>query len=570
VKAHATEQVKGRLGAEGKRLQAALAAARSELRVLRRQLQCVKQEYEAKAQKLAEAKDAAEAANQAKSAFLANLSHEIRTPMNAILGYAQILQRSPDLSPKHRTAVETIEKSGTHLLALINDVLDLSKIEAGRMELQMSDFDLNALIYDLSAMFDVRCEQKKLRWLAEIWHPPGVLWERAAAPVSADEASAGTPKPAPAHAPPDPERDLAALRIMVHGDPGKLRQALINLLSNALKFTEAGEVVLRVTLPPTGQEAGPGTPQYLFEVTDTGIGIPQETQRELFQPFRQGASGVQAGGTGLGLVIAKRQIALMGGDLRLESTPGVGSRFFFSLPLASPKGTEAEPTGKRQVRHLVPGHRIGVLVVDDVVENREVLSRLLTEIGCRVSTADSGLHALEQLRRELPDLIFMDIRMPGMDGLEAAGRILAEFGRDRLKIVALSASVLAHEQQKYLASGFDDFVAKPFRLEVICECMARLLPVRFDYEIVPERKRGPSAPQDFYKLKMPQPLRQRLRAAAEVYSTTELKRCLSEVSRLGPDGQRLAAIILELVHSYDMDAILRILEETPGQEGARP
>jgi signal transduction histidine kinase/CheY-like chemotaxis protein len=540
--AEAADQSMARLGAEVKRLQAALRAKTAALATLRGQHNLMRTELEERCRSLEEAREAAEAANQAKSLFLANLSHEIRTPMNAILGYAQILQRAPDLPPKNRMAVGTIERSGLHLLALIDDVLDLSKIEAGRMELRSSTFDLNALVYDLSAMFQVRCEQKKLSWLAEIWHPPGMLLERANLPGQFDAVH--------------DHHDLAALRIMVEGDERKLRQVLINLLSNAVKFTSSGEIVLRLTLPAAGAS------QHRFEVIDTGPGIPSQAQAELFQAFRQGASGLKIGGTGLGLVIAQRLVDLMGGVLRFESDSGAGSTFHFTVPLLPAGVLAGDAHLETQFRRLAPGTTLEVLVVDDVPENRDVLSSLLRELGCQVETATNGLEALERLRSRLPQVIFMDIRMPGMDGFETVRRIHSEFSRDVTKIVAFSACVLAHERKECLAHGFHGFLAKPFRVDSICRCLSGLLGVTFESDSIPAQPQLDILPQDFSDLVIPEPLRERIAAATEIYNTTELKRCLAEVDDLGPSGVGLATALLDLLRSYNMGAIRRILAST--------
>ena len=527
-------------------------------------------ELEAKIADLERSKKSAEAANLAKSLFLANIIHEIRTPMNAILGYSQLLQRAPDIPKKHRRALETIEHSGGHLLSLINDVLDLSKIEAGCMELQATDFDLNAMLYDLSAMFEMRCAQKKLDWRVEIWHPPEGPW----AQQTKIESSASGPLQGSAEWG-DPQHQMQAWRLLVHGDERKLRQVLINLLSNAVKFTEKGGVILEVVLrhgqsaPDPASTASPNSDgreeilpesdEYYFEVKDTGPGISAEAQSNLFQAFHQGADGAKKGGTGLGLAIATRLISLMGGELGLKSRPEAGSRFFFKIPLGRAKGTGILGPVRPPVCRLTAGLKVRAMIVDDVRENREVLSALLTDLGCEVNTAADGPRALEIMRQETPDVIFMDIRMPGMDGLETMQRILSDFGTHRAKIIACSASALTHERERYSAGGFDGFIAKPFRLENICECLEQLLGATFQYSKVPENPRPAGAALDLAQLRIPKRLHERLRSSAEFYSTTELKHCFSELETLGEPERYLASRFRELLQSYDMEAILSIL-----------
>ena len=377
-------------------------------------------------------------------------------------------------------------------------------------------------------MFRLRCEQKQLGWRVE-WLGFDML-----------------------HTPP-----VAEDHVLVRGDEGKLRQILINLLSNAVKFADSGEVSLRISRSATD---GRCSSEFTFEVIDTGVGIPPEDQATILEPFQQGKEGATKGGTGLGLTIARKQIELMGGELAFESEPGIGSRFFFTVPLA-PAAKEIRPASSpvgRAVAHLAEGYRVKALVADDVRENREVLSKILSDIGADVIAAENGQQAVEQVRAHRPDIVFMDIRMPGMDGLEAARQILSEFGHETVKIVAISASALAHERERYLSAGFEAFIPKPFLAERIYDCLANLLDIEYEYADVGEKQ---TVPLDLSRIELPEDLVLHLKEAAELYSTTELKRCLNEVERLGEDGYRLAEYIRSLLQNYDMEAILNVLAE---------
>ncbi|MFQ6043172.1 MAG: two-component regulator propeller domain-containing protein, partial [Candidatus Poribacteria bacterium] len=580
------------------------AAKRREAHQL--QVQMLEQErqaretLEAKNAELEEAKDAAESANRAKSTFLANMSHEIRTPMNAILGYAQILQRAPDLPPNHRQAVNTIENSGNHLLALINDVLDLSKIEAGRLELHETNFDLVALIDTLSTMFRIRCEQKGLAWQVE-WQEREMGESRTGSlPVQKLEGKEGFDTPSATQ--PKKWKDGGmeethdVKRILAHGDEGKLRQVLINLLGNAVKFTESGEVVLRisdvgqtVSLPAQADSLR----YYTFEVIDTGIGISSEDQAKIFDPFYQIEQTAQKGGTGLGLAIAKRYIELMGGELDVESPPlnppqiggevrggqiegevrgrqtvekirrgqtvgevkgDKGSRFFFTIPLPPATSSEiTEPSQWSDVIRLAEGYSVKALIADDNEVNRNVLSRMLLDLGVEVIEAEDGQQAVQMFREHRPDIVFMDIRMPVMDGLEAAQQILAEFGKDKFKLVAISASTLKHERQTYFDAGFDDFISKPFRFEKVCECLATHLGVEFERGESEETKTQPAV--------APEALLERLKTAAEFHRVTKLERALNELDALGTEEHRLAERLREMIRNYDIEGVLDALSE---------
>ncbi len=466
-----------------------------------------------------QAEAAAAAASKAKSEFLANMSHEIRTPMNSILGYSQILQRDTGLSPFQRDALATISSSCDHLLHLINNILDLSKIDAGRMELAISDFDLAALGYELAAFFQNACEEKLigLRTIGLAEHPGAY----------------------------------------VRGDEGKLRQILINLLGNAVKFTTTGCVTLRISKEEERR--------WRFEVEDTGPGISAELRQRIFEPFQQGLDAKGKGGTGLGLAIAQRQVKVMGGSLQVRSAPGQGSVFSFAIDLPPATARRMSPRDEfAAVERIAGGTEVRALVVDDILENREVLSLMLTLIGCNVNVAKNGEEALDLITVAQPDIVFLDMRLPGISGFDTARRIVKDWGA-RIKLVAMSASALEHERERYLKAGCDDFVAKPFRAERIYRCLQNLLDVKFVLSQKPNDQSEPDVSIDLGQLTLCEDLAQRLTTAAELHSATVIKSCLEEVEQLGPSGSRLAQHLRQFLASYDMKTIQRVVAQIPVQ-----
>jgi PAS domain S-box-containing protein len=365
----------------------------------------------------------AETANKAKSVFLSTMSHEIRTPMNAILGYSQLMLRDPQLGADAQANLKIINRSGEHLLNIINNILDMAKIEAGRLQVTSKVFDIRSLLCDLENMFRLRAEGKGLQFEVQV----------SGEPVT-----------------------------QITADDGKIRQVLINLLGNAIKFTERGRVSLRVHL---ARNSNRGL-QLSAQVDDTGVGMTPEEQNEVFQPFAQGQSGqrVQHGGTGLGLAISLGMAHLMGGDITMSSQPGRGSTFRFEMPVERgddgdlPRHAELQ----RRVLGIVPGQAAPrILIADDLLDNREWLTKLLTCLGFSVRSAANGEAAVLAWGEWSPQLILMDVHMPVMNGLEATREIKSRPSGKNTVIVALTADAMEDHRQLAFENDIDDFISKP-------------------------------------------------------------------------------------------------------------
>ena len=385
-----------------------------------------------------------EQANKAKSEFLAHMSHELRSPLNAILGFSQLMTHSPNLSEDHQENLRAISSSGEDLLDLINQVLDFSKIEAGRTTLYPTNFDLYRLLDDLDDMFRLKSADKGLQ----------LIFDRA------DEV---------------PQ--------YIRSDEVKLRQVLINLLTNAIKFTQAGGVIVRVDLPKN-QAPRYNLQQINFEVEDTGAGIAPDEINILFQAFSQTQTGRETQeGTGLGLPISRKFVQLMGGEMGVRSTVGKGSIFQFHIQVTL---AEAVDISRNEPQQTVIGLESNqsdykILVVDDQESNRQLLIKLLQPLGFKIKAASNGEEAINLWSQWQPHLIWMDIRMPVMNGYEATQRIKATTQGQATAIIALTASVLEEEKAEALSAGCDDFVRKPFREEEIFEIMKKHLGVRYLY-----------------------------------------------------------------------------------------
>jgi PAS domain S-box-containing protein len=467
----------------------------------------------------------AEAASKAKSKFLSIMSHEIRTPMNAVLGYSQLLLRDPALGASAKANLQIINRSGEHLLRMIDHILDLAKIEAGRMELVMRTFHLPDLLLDLEAMFRLPAEAKGLQLVA----------------VAEGE----------------PLEHLKA-------DEGKIRQVLINLLGNAVKFTDRGRISLQVSLNYRAGER-----LWLSAcVTDTGRGMTDEELGRLFQPFEQGNGSHQTSrrGTGLGLAISQEMARLMGGEITATSKPGGGSSFFFEIPVepSSRSGLRGPSFAGNRILGLQAGQQVPrILVADDLGDNREWLSKLLTAVGFSVRSAKDGAAAVLAWQDWDPGLILMDVHMPVLNGLEATGRIRSHPGGQETIIIALTADATDENRRTVMEHGMNDFISKPCSEDELLEKIGAHLGVSYrrgDASAHLSAETLGTLPPDPEQLRMlPADVMRRLRHA----TLGGDKALLDElILAIGDQGEPQSARALqELADSYQYDLLIQLLEE---------
>jgi PAS domain S-box-containing protein len=482
---------------------------------------------------LLQARRAAEAANQAKSTFLANMSHELRTPLNAILGFTQLMDGDTNLTHGQQENLEIINQSGEHLLALINDVLEMSKIEAGQIRLRDTSFDFHYLLESLEEMFRLQAEKKGVDLAFEI---------------SED---------VPRH---------------VVSDEGKLRQVLNNLIGNAVKFTEEGGIHLKVSpLRSNGEKF-----ELAFVVRDTGPGIPPKDLEAVFDPFVQGSDVTDfmatqsPEGTGLGLSISRKFVRLMGGDITVESELGEGSKFSFSVNVGIAEAEEVVSEGTKQIMlQLAPDQPVPrLLVVEDRETNRRLLVKLLEQFGFEVQEATNGQEAIDIWQLWEPHLIWMDMRMPVMNGREATRRIKAMPGGESVSIIAITATAFDEDRESILLDGCDDFVRKPFRKNEIIEVLVKHLNVGFVYKeaslLTPDEKEMEPATNELDTQTLEALPAEWLEELCIATKRADLLRILELIEQIREQYPAITKVLEDLAESYAYEDILSLIENKGG------
>lgn len=463
-------------------------------------------------------KEAAEKANRAKSEFLANMSHELRTPLNAILGYSQLIQRYVGLQPDIIKYLNTISSSGQHLLSLINNVLEISKIEAKRVKVEPMTFDLHQLFLNAVNMFKARTDEKGTSLLLE---GPGDL------------------------------------PYYIVTDENKLRQIIINLIGNAVKFTQEGSITVRYSLKDRKSDENLLT----LEVEDTGIGIEEEEHDKLFKYFEQTQSGIQSHrGTGLGLAISQEYARLLGGSISFSSQPEKGSLFKLEIPV---KITKRDRSGRTETDFKrVTGISTDikppkVMVVEDSKESRDLLVELLKTIGFEVLQAENGKEAISLYNKFHPQLIWMDIRMPEMDGLEATRKIKSSMGGNKTVIVALTAHALEEEKESILETGCDDFVRKPYHEHEIFQIMAKHLGIKYIYSDGHLKPAHTVLPEHLHKKVPPFLINELHRASVRL----DIADTLKVIEKIKEHDATIAESLKELAEELDFAKLLSMLDK---------
>lgn len=461
---------------------------------------------------LVKSKELAERANMTKSTFLANMSHEIRTPLNSILGHAQILQHSGDLSEQGSKSSQSIMKSGEHLLTLINDILDLSKIEAGKIVIHKTNFDLKSLLGDLYVLFDLTAEKKGINLTFEL-------------------------------SPDLPEA--------IYGDEQRIRQVVINLLSNAIKFTETGGVTLSVLLK--GEHIW-------IEVKDTGAGIPEENLETIFDTFEQTETGLKTkGGVGLGLSISRDLARVMGGDITVSSKLGKGSIFAFTIVHTEgdlKKVQSAQKNAKRVLKLQEAYMGLKVLIVDDVVQNLEVAEALLKPIGFHIETTEQGKGIEQKVRQFLPDVVLLDLKISDVDTIEVIKKLRTLDDLNQIPIIAVSASIMDEDRSKFLAAGLDAIVLKPYRVEEVLEKIKIFTKVAYHYdETDHELQKTAAEVPDNLTSKLPKGLIESFLQATIIGDVEELENLNRQITKIDKTS---GEAIQKLIDEFEFERLKKI------------